>query len=143
MRPLAVTLIGFYQALRAVLLLACAVGPLGILGLPGILLSPAVEGRAVAAALHSLDFWAGVVIFAAAVAMLAAGFGVLQMQNWGRMLTLVLSAGGLVLLLPAMTRKDASSLAFGLLDAACILYLAMPPVKRAFQAGGSALKMAA
>jgi hypothetical protein len=72
-----------------------------------------------------------------------AGYGVLQMQNWGRLLTLLFSAIGLVLVLPGVVHANIFSLLFGAINAVCIFYLAMPPIKRAFHAEGNPLRMAA
>jgi uncharacterized membrane protein (DUF2068 family) len=72
-----------------------------------------------------------------------AGYGVLQMQNWGRLLTLFFSAIGLVMVLPWLIHAHVPSLLFGAINAACILYLAMPPVKRAFHAEGNPMRLAA
>jgi len=48
-----------------------------------------------------------------------------------------------VLVLPGLIHGHMFSLLFGAINAACILYLAMPPVKRAFHAEGNPMRMAA
>jgi hypothetical protein len=48
-----------------------------------------------------------------------------------------------VLVLPGMVQANISFLVFGLINAACILYLSMPPIRRAFRAEGSPLRVAA
>ena len=58
-------------------------------------------------------------------------------------LTLLFSAIGLVLLLPGAMHAHMFSLLFGAINAACIIYLAMPPIKRAFHAEGNPIRMAA
>jgi len=78
-----------------------------------------------------------------AIVHMIAGYGVLQMQNWGRLLTLFFSAVGLVLVLPGMLHVNPFSLFFGVINAASIFYLAMPPIKRAFHAEGNPMRMAA
>ena len=143
MRPLGVTLIGFYQILRGVLGVVFGVALLAFAGSAAKLASLAAEGNAVEPYLRGLGHMAGLCIIVFAVLDLAAGYGVLQVQNWGRFLTLLFSAVGLMLLLPSMTQMHIFSLVFGLLNAATLFYLASPPMKRAFHAGGSALKMAA
>jgi len=74
---------------------------------------------------------------------LAAGWGVLGMQNWGRLLTMLFSAIGLFLLLPALAHGHVFSLIFGFLNGASIFYLVMPPIKRAFHAQRSPMRAAA
>jgi uncharacterized membrane protein (DUF2068 family) len=142
MRPLGVTLIGSYQILRGILGVLFGLAMLAFAGLAAKLASLAAEGSALERRLSGLGHVIGLGIIVFAVLELAAGYGVLQMHNWGRFLTLLFSAIGLVLLLPGMTQRDIFSLVFGLLNAATLFYLASPPMKRAFQAGGSALKMA-
>jgi uncharacterized membrane protein (DUF2068 family) len=83
----------------------------------------------------------GIIVFA--VVHMLAGYGVLQMQNWGRLLTLLFSAIGLILVLPGLIHAHIFSLLFGVINAACIIYLAAPPVKRAFHAEGNPMRMAA
>jgi uncharacterized membrane protein (DUF2068 family) len=78
-----------------------------------------------------------------AVLHLIAGYGLLRMQNWGRLLTLFLSAVGIFLLLPILLVVHGIPLAFGIINAAVILYLAMPVVKRAFHEQRHSLRIAA
>jgi len=86
---------------------------------------------------------AGAIVIVFAIVHMLAGYGVLQMQNWGRFLTLVFSAIGLVLILPGLVHANVSSCLFGVINAACIIYLAMPPIKRAFRAEGNPMRAAA
>jgi hypothetical protein len=141
MRPLAVTLIGFYQILRGVLyaLFACSI--LAFAGLGAKLASLAAEGNAMQRYLGSFGHMAGLVVLVAAGFHLAAGYGILQMQNWGRLLTLLFSAVGLVLLIPFL--HFPVPLIFASINALTIFYLALPAVKRAFHADSRALRMAA
>jgi len=143
MRPLGVTLIGFYQILRGVIGLLFGLSILAFAGLAAKLASVAAEGNAVERLLHGLGHVAGLGIIVFAVLHMAAGYGVLQMENWGRLLALLFSAVGLVLVLPGMIHTHVFSLVFGLINAASIFYLAMPPIKRAFHAAGNPMRMAA
>jgi uncharacterized membrane protein (DUF2068 family) len=143
MRPLGVTLVGFYQILRGVIGLMFGLSILAFTGLTAKLASMAAEGNAVENFLGNFGFAAGLVIIIFAVVHMIAGYGVLQMQNWGRLLTLLFSAIGLVLLLPGVVHVHLFSLFFGAINAACIFYLAMPPIKRAFHAEGNPMRMAA
>ena len=143
MRPLGVTLVGFYQILRGVIGLVFGLSVLLFSGLSAKLASMAAEGNAVERLLRDFGHVAGLGIIVFAVVHMIAGYGVLQMQNWGRLLTLLFSAIGLVLVLPGLVHAHIFSLLFGAINAACILYLAMPPIKRAFHAEGNPMRKAA
>ena len=142
MRPLGVTLVGFYQILRGVIGLLFGLSILLFAGLAAKLASLASEGNAVENILHSFGHLAGLGIMMFAIVHMIAGYGVLQMQNWGRLLTLLFSAIGLVLVLPGVFVANIFALLFGAINAACIFYLAMPPIKRAFHAEGNPMRMA-
>ena len=142
MRPLGVTLVGFYQILRGVIALLFGLSILLFAGLPAKLASLAAEGNAIERLLRDFGHVAGVIVIVFAIVHMLAGYGVLQMQNWGRFLTLVFSAIGLVLILPGLVHANVSSCLFGVINAACIIYLAMPPIKRAFRAEGNPMRMA-
>jgi uncharacterized membrane protein (DUF2068 family) len=143
MRPLGVTLFGLYQILRGVIGVVFGLSILLFAGLSAKLASLAAEGKAVENILHSFGHLAGLGIIVFAVVHMIAGYGVLQMQNWGRLLTLLFSAIGLVLVLPGVFVANIFCLLFGAINAACIFYLAMPPIKRAFHAEGNPARVAA
>ncbi|MBZ5666582.1 MAG: hypothetical protein LAO30_18470 [Acidobacteriia bacterium] len=143
MRPLGVTLVGFYQILRGILSLLFGLSIMLFTGLAAKLASLAAEGNAVENILRTFGHVAGLAIIVFGLVHMLAGYGVLQMQNWGRLLTLLFSAIGLVLVLPGAVHGNIFSLFFGVVNAASILYLAMPPIKRAFHAEGNPLRMAA
>jgi len=105
-------------------------------GLAAKLASVAAEGNAVGRVVHGLGHATGLVIIGFAIVHVLAGYGVLQMQNWGRLLTILFSAigGGTGAGSSRMVHANVSFLAFGLINAACILYLSMPPIRRAFRA---------
>ena len=142
MRPLGVTLVGLYQILRGVIGLVFGLSILLFAGLAAKLASLAAEGNAVENILHRFGHLAGLGIIVFAVGHMIAGYGVLQMQNWGRLLTLLFSAIGLVLVLPGVFVANIFGLLFGGINAACIFYLAMPPIKRAFHAEGHPVRVA-
>lgn len=143
MRPLGVTLIGFYQILRGVVDLLFGLSLLLFTGLTAKLASLAAEGNAAGRFFGGFGHLASLAIILFAALHLLAGYGVLRMQNWGRLLTLFFSAIGLFLLLPILVVAHGIPLVFGLINGASIFYLALPPIKRAFHAGGNPLKMAA
>jgi uncharacterized membrane protein (DUF2068 family) len=143
MRPLGVTLVGFYQILRGLLGLLFGLSILVFTGLAAKLASLAVEANRTGRFFGGLGHLASLVIIVFSVLHLIAGYGVLGMLNWGRLLTLFLSAVGLVLLLPVLLVVHGIPLVFGIINAVVIIYLAMPPVKRAFHEQRHSLRMAA
>jgi hypothetical protein len=134
MRPFGVTLIALYQFLRGVLGLLFALGITLFGSLAARLASLAAEGSAAARFLQGFGNIVGLVIALFCVLSLVAGFGLLKMANWARLLTMLLSALAVVMLLPVAVIAHGLPLFAGLVNAAVILYLAMPPVKRAFKA---------
>jgi uncharacterized membrane protein (DUF2068 family) len=143
MRPLGVTLVGFYQILRGVVGLLFGLSLLLFTGLAVKLASLAAEGNATGRFFAGFGHLASLAIILYAALHLISSYGVLKMQNWGRLLTLFLSAIGLVLLLPVLIVVHGIPLAFGIINVVVILYLAMPPVKRAFHEQRHSLRMAA
>ncbi|MFY9562000.1 MAG: hypothetical protein WAQ52_17340 [Terriglobales bacterium] len=143
MRPLGVTLIAIYQILRGVLGVCFALGLLLFSGLASRLASFATETNAVERMFHNFGRVAGLGILVFAVLHVVASLGLFKMRNWARLLTLLFSAIGLVILLPVVMVSHGLPLVFGIINAASIFYLAAPPIKRAFHAGGPALRAAA
>jgi hypothetical protein len=143
MRPLGVTLVGLYQILRGVLGLLFGVSVLLFTGLAAKLSSLAAEGNATGRFFGGFGHFASAMIILFAALHVIAGYGLLRMQNWGRLLTLFLSAVGIFLLLPVLLVVHGIPLAFGIINAALILYLAMPAVKRAFHEQRHSLRIAA
>jgi|SRR5580658_638151 hypothetical protein len=143
MRPLGVTLVGLYQILRGLIALLFGLSILLFAGLAARLVSLAAEGNAVETFLSGFGHLAGLVVIVFGIVHMLAGYGVLQMQNWGRLLTLLFSAIGLVLVLPGVLHVNIFAVLFGAINAVCIFYLAMPPIKRAFHAEGNPMRLAA
>ena len=142
MRPLGVKLIGVYQILRGIVEFLFGLSLLLFAGLAAKLASLAAEGGAAGRFFGGFGHLASLVIILFAVLHLIAGYGLLGMQNWGRLLALFFSAVGLFLLLPVLVVVHGIPLVFGVINGASIFYLAMPSVKRAFHAGDNSLKMA-
>jgi uncharacterized membrane protein (DUF2068 family) len=143
MRPVGITLVGIYQILGGVLKVLFALSIMLFTGLAAKLASIAAEGNAIERMLHGFGQLLGICILLFGLIHLAAGVGLLKMQNWGRLLTLLLSAIGLVLLLPALLVSHGMPLILGVINAISIFYLAMPPIKRMFHAERPALRAAA
>ncbi len=132
MRPLGVVLVGFYEILRGVLGLVFGLSLLLFTDLAGKLSYFAIEGRAAGRFFAGFGTVAALVVILFAILHLAAGYGLLRMQNWGRLLAIFFSAIGLFLLLPVLVVLRGLPLVFGLINAAIIFYLAAPAVRRAF-----------
>jgi uncharacterized membrane protein (DUF2068 family) len=143
MRPLGVTLIGIYQILRGALGVLFGLSLMLFTSLAAKLGSLAAEGNAIERFLHGLGRMAGLAILVFALLHIVAGFGLLKMENWGRLLTLLFSAIGLVALLPVLIASHGLPLIFAAINAVSIFYLAMPPIKRVFHGDRSALRATA
>jgi hypothetical protein len=143
MRPLGVTLIGIYQILRGALGVLFGLSLMLFTGLAAKLASVAAEGNAVERILHGFGRAAGLGIVVFALLHMMAGFGLLKMQNWSRLLTLLLSAIALVTLLPVLIVAHGLPLIAGAINAISIFYLALPPIKHAFHHDRPALRAAA
>ena len=143
MRPLGITLIGIYQILRGAIGVLFGLSLLLFTSLAAKLASLAAEGNAVGGFLHGLGRLAGLGIVVFAVLHIVAGFGLLKMENWSRLLTLLLSAIGLMVLLPVMMIAHGLPLVFGAINAVSIFYLVLPPIKRIFRGSRPAMQAAA
>jgi uncharacterized membrane protein (DUF2068 family) len=143
MRPLGITLIGIYQILRGAVGVLFGLSLLLFTSLAAKLASLAADGNAIGNYLHGLGRLAGLGIVVFAALHILAGFGLLKMENWSRLLTLLLSAIGLMILLPVMMVAHGLPLIFGAINAASIFYLALPPIKRIFHRESPALRAAA
>jgi hypothetical protein len=143
MRPLGVTLLGTYQILRGALGILVALAVMFFSGLAARLSFLAAEGNAAGRMLQGIGRAAGLATLIFALVHILAGYGLLKMERWGRLLTLLFSAIGLVILLPVLVVAHGMPLMFGLINAASVFYLAMPQVKRAFLSEHLPLRAAA
>lgn len=134
MRPLGVTLVAVYQILRGVIGLTFGLFVLGFDGPMNKLVSIAARGNTVERLVGHFAHGAGIILIFFALVHLVAGYGLFTMQNWGRFLTMLFCAVELTLELPVAIHANMFSVIFGALNGLCILYLAMPAVKRAFGA---------
>jgi hypothetical protein len=142
MRPLGVTLVALYQILRGVIGLTFGLFVLGFDGPMNKLVSIAARGNHVERLVGHFAHGGGLILGFFALVHLIAGYGLFKMENWGRFLTMLFCAVELVLELPVAIQANVFSIVFGGLNGLCILYLAMPPVKRAFGAQRGVVRMA-
>ena len=143
MRTLGVTIVGLYQFLRGIIGLIFGGFILFFEGPANKMASVSASGNVLERALSHLGHRAGIIVIAFALVHLLAGYGIWLMRKWGRLLTILVSAVELALMLPSALQVNTFALCFAALNAVCILYLAMPPVKRAFHAEGNPMRMAA
>jgi ABC-type glycerol-3-phosphate transport system permease component len=134
MRPVGVTLVGFYQILRGAIGLVFGFFILFYKGPANKLASVAAHGNAIERFLSRLGDAAGLVIIVFVILHVLAAYGILRMRNWGRTVVLLFSAIELLVMLPSIVHSNIFSLFFGVMNTACIFYLIMPPISRAFGA---------
>ena len=137
MRPLGVSLVGFYQVLRGLVGLVFGFFVVLFDGPANKLVSVAALGNGAERLVGHFGHGGGLPIIVFALVHLLAAYAILQMRNWGRYLTLLFCAIELVLVLPDAIHTNVFALLVGGLNGLCIFYLAMPPVGRAFRAGHS------
>ena len=142
MRPFGVTLIFLYQIIRGLIGIVFGFFIVFYVGPTNKFVAAASQGNAVERTMADFGHAAGLVIIGFALLHMVAGYGLLRMHNWARQLTLLFSVVELVLELPSALRGNLWALAFAPLNAMCILYLAMPPVRRAFQSSRNQRQMA-
>ncbi len=133
MRPLGVSLVGFYQILRGLVGLVFGFFVLVFDGPSNKLVSVAALGNGAERLVGHFGHGGGLPIIAFACVHFFAAYAILKMRSWGRYLTLLFSAIELVLVIPGALHANVFALLVGGLNALCILYLAMPPVGRAFR----------
>src|SRR5215813_352820 len=132
MRPLGVTLIGIYEVLRGILGLLFGLSLMLFTGLAARLASLAADGNAIERMLHGFGRFAGIAILILSALHILAGIGLIKVENWARLLTLLLSAIALVALLPILVVAHGLALIVGTINAIVIFYLALPTTKRLF-----------
>jgi hypothetical protein len=142
MRTLGVTIVGLYQFLRGVLGLIFGGFILFFEGPANKIASVSASGNVVERLLGQLGHRAGAIVIVFALVHLFAGYGLWLMRRWGRLLTILVSAVELALMLPSALQLNTFALCFAALNAVCILYLAMPPVRRTFLGAGGRLQAA-
>jgi hypothetical protein len=134
MRPIAVTLVCIYQILRGITGLVFGAFIVVFVGPAHKFASVTSAGNSVERLVGQMGHAAGLVVILFAVVHLIGSYGLLLMRNWGRLLIILFSAVELALIVSRGPGLNVFSLSVGALNAACIFYLAMPLVRRTFQA---------
>jgi uncharacterized membrane protein (DUF2068 family) len=76
--------------------------------------------------LGGLGHFVGVALLIYAAVQIVAGIGLLLLQNWARILALVFSVLGILVLLPRAIHLRPVSTLFALLNLAVLIYLLLP-----------------
>ncbi|HMD44230.1 MAG TPA: DUF2127 domain-containing protein [Candidatus Acidoferrum sp.] len=126
MRPTGVTLSAYYQFFRGAVVALFAGGIFFVGGMAARLASLAAEGNNLQRILGGLGHFMGVALLIYAAVQVVCGIGLLLLQNWARILTLVFSALGILVLLPRALHLRPVSTLFALLNLAVLIYLLLP-----------------
>ena len=126
MRPTGVTLSAYFQFFRAAVVALFAAGVFFVGGMASRLAALATEGNNLQRFLGSLGHFVGVALLIYAAVQIVAGIGLLLQQNWARLLTIVFSALGVLVLLPRAIHLRPVSTLFALLNLAVLIYLLLP-----------------
>lgn len=132
MRPVGVTLSAYFQFVRAVLLAVWGIGIMFVSGLASRFVSLAAEGSAAQRFLAGFGHFLFVAFLLYALITAILGVGLLLLQNWARLLTIVLSALGVLTLLPRLIHHHPISSLFALLNLAVLIYLLLPQTRAHF-----------
>ena len=143
MRPLGVTLVGFYQILRGVLSLLFGLCLMAFTGLAAKLASLAAEGNAVERLLSSFGHIAGLAIIVFGVIAHACRLRRLADAELGTSADASVLCNWLVLVLPARSRAPSFAASSVESTPPRSFIWRCPRVKRAFHAEGSQMRMAA
>ena len=133
MRPIGVTLSASFQFFRGALVALFALGIFFVGGMASRLASLAAEGNMPQRFLASFGRFVGVVLLIYSTVQIASGIGLLLLQNWTRLLTIVFSALGILTLLPRTIHHRPVATLFILLNLAVLIYLLLPSTQAYFQ----------
>jgi hypothetical protein len=127
-------LVFIYQILRGAMALVFAFFILDYDGPSNKFAYVASRGNIIERCFSHFGHAASAFVFAFALAHMFAGYGVLRIRNWGRLMTLLLSGAELLLYFPALRSANQFAVPFAVGNAACFLYLLLPGVRRGFRA---------
>ena len=133
MRPTGITLSSYFQFFRGVLVALVGFGAMFLGNISSRVASLASEGNALERFLGGLGHLLGIALLIYAVIQIATGLGLLLRQSWARLLTLVFSALGIVVLLPRTIHLRPVATIYSLLNLAVIIYLLLPQTQAYFQ----------
>jgi predicted membrane protein DUF2127 len=132
MRPLGITLSGYFQFLRGFVVALFALGIYFVTGMASRVAALAAEGNTLQHGLQGFGRFIGTAMLIYAVILIALGAGLLRRQSWARFLTMVFSFFSLLLSLPGILHFRPISVLFFLLNVAVIIYLSLPETRSWF-----------
>jgi hypothetical protein len=132
MRPTGVTLSALFQFFRGAMVALFAAGIFLVGGLASRLAALAAEGNTIQRVLGGLGHFLGVALLIYAAVQIICGIGLLLLQNWARILTIVFSALGILFLLPRALHLRPFSALFTILNVAVLIYLLLPETRAYF-----------
>lgn len=133
MRPTGVTLIAIWNWLRASLFALGGLALIGVGHLSAKLVSAVATDSILEKMISILGKSLGLAALLVGTVFVAAGLGLWLLKNWSRTLTLVLIGGWLLFGLLGVLRHAGPFHIVGVaVDAAALLYLLLPDVKRVF-----------
>ena len=100
MRPTGVTLTAYFPFYRGGLVALFSLGAMILGGISSRVAALASEGNALERFLGGLGHFLGMALLIYALVQIVATIGLLSAQNWARLLTLLFSAVGILILLP-------------------------------------------
>jgi uncharacterized ion transporter superfamily protein YfcC len=133
MRPTGVTLSALFQFFRGALVALFALGIFFVGGMASRLASLAAEGNMLQRFIAGFGHFVGVALLIYAAVQIVSGIGLLLLQNWARLLTIVFSVLGILTLLPRTLHHRPVSMLFTLFNFAVLIYLLLPGTQSYFQ----------
>jgi hypothetical protein len=137
LRPLGVTLAACFEFLRAALIALFACGVLFVGNMAARVAGLAAEGNLLQNLLAGFGKFVGVALLLCSAIQLMLGIGLLLRQNWARLLAIVFSGLGFLLLLPRLVHLRPFSALFALINLAVMIYLFLPGTRVYFQEKGT------
>jgi uncharacterized membrane protein (DUF2068 family) len=137
LRPLGVTLAACFEFLRAALLALFAGGVLFVGNVAARMAGMAAEGNLLQNLLAGFGKFVGAALLVYSAIQLILGIGLLLRQNWARVLAIVFSGIGFLLLLPRLVHLRPVSALFALVNLAVMIYLFLPGTRVYFQEKGT------
>lgn len=133
MRPLGVSIIAAFTWFLGALWALAGFGVIGFSHLGARLLSTMAEGNLLQRFTSGLGTAFGIVLLLLAVFYLIVGFGLWNLKNWARILTLIFVAIGLLLGLRSLIEYHHTFRVLRTaIDAVILIYLFMPGIKSRF-----------
>ena len=126
MRPTGVTLCAYFEFFRGGVVALFAGGIFFLGGMAARLAALAAEGNNLQRFLGGLGHFIGVALLIYATVQIISGIGLLLLQNWARLLTIVFSALGVLVLFSRAIQLRPVSTLFALLNLAVLIYLLLP-----------------